>query len=199
MVESPYPTYASNFGLAALDKQARLCRDAKDKRGWRRVFHSGPLACLALYRTWECVTLELTAPAGGRAQYADFLDEASRLPGLEGLAEAATLAQTSADLFAELADAAHDAAPEVAEAIAISEEIDELWRGGGTRTPGAWSTETRKALGAEVEALRARRDAVTQSCTMGDYARGAAFDRVGEAFASIHRVETELQKVLAAA
>lgn len=190
LVEAPVANFASNFGLAALEKQARLCRDPKDKRGWRRVFDSGPRACLALYRTWECVTLELTAPAGGRALYADFLDQASRLPGLQLLAEAADLARESAELFERLAADAVAAAPEVAEAVAVTEEIDELRRS-GTATVGEAA-----ALGEQVRALRAARDAVAERCELDAEARGAVFDQIGVAFAAIHAVEGRLHSVL---
>lgn len=211
LVEAPFANYASNFGLAALEKQAWLCVDAKDKRGWPRVFDTGPLACLALYRTWECVTLELTAPAGGRALYTEFLDEASRLPGLETLGEAAELSRKSAELFAKLADDAVSAAPEVAAAVELSEEIDELLRGGAVSSsssgPGS-ATASRaatdddffdlSALGEKVSALRAERDAVTARCTLDEDGRAAAYAKLGEGFAAIHEVEVELQRVLAA-
>ena len=185
LVEAPVANFASNFGLAALEKQARLCSDTKDKRGWRRVFDSGPLACLALYRTWEGVTLELTAPAGGRALYAEFLAESSSLPGLEVLAAAAALARESAELFGRMADDVVAAAPEVAEAVSISEEIDELQRSGDAE------------VGEKVRALRAKRDAVSERCQLDEESRGAVFDQVGAAFAAIHGVESRLQEVLA--
>ncbi|MCA9694455.1 MAG: BtrH N-terminal domain-containing protein, partial [Myxococcales bacterium] len=92
-VEAPYKGFAGNFGLAGLEKAARLCADPKDKKGWARVFHSGPLAYRALYRTWECATLELTPPAGGRSFYAQFLRDAAARCDLPALAEAAALAE----------------------------------------------------------------------------------------------------------
>lgn len=185
MVEAPFRNFASNFGLAALEKQARLCVDAKDKRGWPRVFGSGPLAARALWRTWECVTLELTAPAGSRALYADFLEESARLPGLEELAEAAKLARDSAELFAKLADDIVATTPEVAAAVTISEEIDELQR------------TNPQSAGQQVKEMRALREEHLQQCALEEEARLEAFARVGAAFAAIHAVETELQKALA--
>jgi len=185
MVEAPFRNFASNFGLAALEKQALLCVDAKDQRGWPRVFGSGPLAARALWRTWECVTLELTAPAGSRTLYAEFLEESARLPGLAQLAEAAALAHDSAELFAKLADDIVATTPEVAAAVTISEEIEELQR---------FSPES---AGEQVKELRALRDEHLQNCSLGEPARLEAFAQVGAAFASIHAVETELQKALA--
>jgi hypothetical protein len=156
----------------------------KDKKGWPNVFDSGPLAYVALYRTWECATFELTPPAGGRTYYAEFLDEASRLPGLSALRDAAELARKSGDWFAQLAEEAVAAAPEVASAVAIAEEIDEVRRSG-------------EAGAAErVVALRADRDALGGRCELDAAARRRAFERVGACFSEIHRVEQELQRVL---
>lgn len=186
LLEAPFANFASNFGLAALEKQARLCADPNDKRGWPRVFDTGPLACLALVRTWEGLTLELTAPAGSRQLYADFLAEAAALPGLVGLTDAADLARESAELFARLTDDVVATAPAVAEAVALSERIDAVQRSDASDG------------GAAVRELRAQREAVMQRCDLDAEARGEAFARVGEAFTAIHAVETQLQRALAA-
>jgi hypothetical protein len=183
-VEAPFKGFTSNFGLAGLEKVARLSVDEKDKKGWPRVFDSGPLAYRALYRTWECATFALTPPAGGRSYYAEFLAEASSLPGLSALRDAAALARKSGDLFGELAEEAVRAAPEVASAVAIAEEIDELQRSG-------------EASAADrVVALRAERDALAGQCELDAAARRRAFERIGAGFSEIHRVEQELQRVL---
>src|SRR5690606_33689688 len=192
LVEAPYRNFASNFGLAALERQARLCTDRKDKRGWPRVFGSGPLACLALYRPWEGITLELTAPAGGRALYAEFLDEAATLPGLESLLAAADLARQSAEQFSAMADAIVATDPAVAEAVELSEEIDALHRAGESED----GASDLASLGERASALRAQREAATTRCELDAAGREAAFAMVGEGFAAIHRIETELQAVL---
>src|SRR5690606_39219732 len=186
LLEAPFANFASNFGLAALEKQARLCADPIDRRGWLRVFDTGVLACLALVRTWEGMTLELTAPAGSRQLYADFLAEAAALPGLVGLTDAADLARESAELFARLTDDVVATAPAVAEAVALSERIDAVQRSDASDG------------GAAVRELRAQREAVMQRCDLDAEARGEAFARVGEAFTAIHAVETQLQRALAA-
>src|SRR5690606_26774341 len=120
--------------------------------------------------------------------------------------EAADLARRSGELFSRLTDQLPETAPEVAEAITLSEEIDELQRTGGEGNQrdvddGADDGVDDGAddrVGQQVKALRAARTAAAERCMLGSAARAAAFAQVGETFAAIHGVETELQKVLAA-
>lgn len=108
-VTAPFAGYASNFGLAGIAKVARLATDRKDAKGWPRVFDSGPLAFLALTRSWECLTPDVTPPAGGRSFYGDFLatgadSGALDAPTAAALREGADLARSSGARFARLAD-----------------------------------------------------------------------------------------------
>lgn len=86
---APFKGFASNFGFAGMDKLVDALRDAKDKRGWPRLFPEGRLACLGLRRLYQGLELELTPPAGGRLAQAQFLRAASRLTGRASYAEAA--------------------------------------------------------------------------------------------------------------
>lgn len=79
--EAPYKGFAGNFGLAGLEKWHRLLTDRKDPKGWPQLFPSGPLAYLALRRTFDGIEHEFTAPAAGRPLYADFLRTAAELTG----------------------------------------------------------------------------------------------------------------------
>jgi hypothetical protein len=131
--ESPFQGFQGNFGLKGLQKAAKLMADAKDPKGWAKVFGSGPLAFRALIRTFDCAMLELTAPAGGRPFYAEFLEAAARLPGLAKLSAAAGLARESGERFEALADAAVAAGGDaLAKAVEITERIDER------RLPNCW-------------------------------------------------------------
>lgn len=106
------------------------------------------------------------------------------LPQID-LAEAAKLARDSAELFAKLADDIVATTPEVAAAVTISEEMDELQR------------VSPESAGQQVKEMRALREEHLQQCALEEEARLEAFARVGAAFAAIHAVETELQKALA--
>ncbi len=182
--ESPFKGFAGNFGLQGLRKAANLMRDSKDPKSWSRVFHDGPLAYRALYRTFECAMIELTAPAGGRAFYADFLDDAAKNDGLSGLAEVAALARQSGERFEHLAEHAVAAGGEVmTRAIELTEQIDELRRSGGD-------------VGEQVRAMRQQRDALGDELQIDDATRVAAFVQLGEDFAAIAAIEQRLVEVL---
>lgn len=182
--ESPFKGFQGNFGLKGLAKAAKLMADAKDPKGWAKVFGSGPLAFRALYRTFECAMIELTAPAGGRAFEADFLDDAAKLPGLKGLGEAAKLARQSGERFEALADDAVAAGGEaMARAVELTETIDELRRGGGD-------------VGEQVQALRRERDALGDGLQLDAAARQQAFAQLGAHMAEIAAIETRMVEAL---
>lgn len=87
----PVPQFASNVGLAGMEKWARLLTDDRDSKGWPRLFDSGPRAALGLSRLYDCITNAYTAPAAGRPLFSDYLAEASQLidhPGIGAAGEA---------------------------------------------------------------------------------------------------------------
>ena len=84
MHESPIKSFASNFGLASLEKFAILLGDEKDKRGWAKQFPPGPkLECglkwIHLY----------TKNGAYRGMFADFLDEAAKVTKRKSLSSCA--------------------------------------------------------------------------------------------------------------
>jgi hypothetical protein len=97
-------SFRSNCGLAGMDKWRRLLIDAKDKKGWPRVFPDGSLALVGLRRAYDCIQHEYTAPRGGRPLYADFLDEAAGLTEDARLRDASQLFRESGERWQELAD-----------------------------------------------------------------------------------------------
>jgi hypothetical protein len=105
-VECPYKGFVSNWGFAGMEKWARMCTDDKDKKGWPRMFSTPRLARLALTRVTESVERGYTAASAGRGVYADFLEESSRLAGLEGLADAAERYRELAARWSALSEAA---------------------------------------------------------------------------------------------
>ena len=187
MREAPFKGYANNFGLAGLSKTAERMADGRTKDGWGRIFSTGPYAFRALWRTWECVQVELTGPAGGRLLFAEFLDEAAAQPGLGGLHEAASLARRSADGFETLAGRAVEAGGElIEEAIALTEAIDDAARSG----------DPEQAAG--VAALRAARSSLAERCTLDDVARRNAFAGLAAAMDDVAGAETALVRAVEA-
>lgn len=178
---APYSSFANNFGLAGLARLARDMADAGTQKGWARIFDTGPLAFRALWRTWECVNLELTAPAGGRPLFAEFLEEAADQLGSPDLVEAAALARESGSVFEALADRALAAGGDrLAQAVALSEDIDEALRSGAADA------------GQRVRALREARTALADEAELSAEARREAFDGLADDVTRIAAIEERL-------
>ena len=176
--EAPFAGFANNFGLAGLKRTAERMGERRRKEGWAKVFATGPHAFTALWRTWECLHVELTAPAGGRPLYARFLEDAASLTDLQGLQGVAGLVQASAEAFEAWSDAAVSAGGELLdEAISITERIDEALRSGEEDTPD------------RVRALRAERERLADACTLDQAERQAAFDALAAAVEQVHACE----------
>lgn len=71
------PSFRSNCGFAGMEKWRRLLVDDKDRKGWPRVFASGPDAFVGLRRAYDAMCRDYTAPAAGRPLYATFLRQAA--------------------------------------------------------------------------------------------------------------------------
>ncbi|MCP4504418.1 MAG: BtrH N-terminal domain-containing protein [Deltaproteobacteria bacterium] len=193
-VESPVKGFAGNFGLKGLEKMAALMSGTKDKKSWSRVFSSGEnissgeLAFKALLRTWECATLDFTAPAGGRPYYAAFLEEAASLTALDSLNESAATCHESGLLFEQLADSALALGGEVLEkAKEFTLDIDEVRLAGSDDA------------GEQVRALKGERDALAADLDLDENARSSAFAELGALVTRIAQVETRLANSLSAA
>jgi hypothetical protein len=97
---------SDSFSLPAWRKWSRLMTDAKNVKGWPRVFADGRGLFGALLSIVEAVDGRAGASGGHlRERYADFLDEVTAA-GIARLGEAATAWRASADLWEDLADAA---------------------------------------------------------------------------------------------
>ncbi len=168
--EAPFPQFANNFGLAGIARTAERMADRSTKDGWRRIFADGPALFGALWRVWACLQVELTSPAGGRLLFAEFLDDASNLAGLEGLAAAAQRMRGCAAAVDAVAEAARAAGgPLLDEAIGLTEAIDEARRSGDARAAvevGGWLSE-RQGLGAGFDVDEAGRGRMFEALADG--------------------------------
>ncbi len=183
--EAPYANFANNFGLNGLSRTAEAMGDLTTKKGWLRIFDSGPFAFAALWRLWECLTMELTAPAAGRPLFADFLDQASALPGCNDLKQAAALARASGDAFEDLVEIAVEAGgPLLGKAIDLTETIDEALRSGSSDTPKT------------VQRLRAERAALAEDCSLNEENRREIFSALSVQMTRILDRETALVEEL---
>ncbi|HEV8130592.1 MAG TPA: DUF4872 domain-containing protein [Acidobacteriota bacterium] len=133
-----------NCGFSGIDKWRQMLTDRKDKKGWPTVFADAARAYAGLHRAYDCIEHQFTAPAGGRAFYADFLEEAARALDQPILKQAATAYREAgalwariASLIAECGDAAVRQACEIADrrlelgdahGEGLTKEASELWQ-----------------------------------------------------------------------
>ena len=96
-------SFAVNCGFSGLAKWRDELTDQKSKRGWPAMFSEGARAYAALYRAFE--DIECRSTAGGRAFYADFLEEAAGLLGQDRLRRAAAAYREAGALWTRIADA----------------------------------------------------------------------------------------------
>lgn len=103
-VESPYKGFASNFGIAGMEKFQRMLTDTKDKKAWPALFPEGPAAYMGLRRLHDGIAHEYTPPGAGRPLYAAFLREAAALTGRKQLTSAADAYEASGKLWLRMSD-----------------------------------------------------------------------------------------------
>jgi hypothetical protein len=103
-IESPYKGFASNFGIAGMEKFQHMLTDPKDKKGWPQLFAEGPAAYLGLHRLHDGIMHEYISPGAGRPLYAEFLREAAAVTGHKQLTKAADAYDASGKLWLRIAD-----------------------------------------------------------------------------------------------
>lgn len=100
--------FAKNFGIAGMNNWADRLRDTDTKKGWTRIFEDPERLESGLGQVLGFLTDTRFGGLGGlRGQYADFLTEASTLPGLTALGlHAADYAHLAQDwiVFTDLID-----------------------------------------------------------------------------------------------
>ena len=101
--------FAKNFGVAGMRTWVEKLRDTRTRKGWPALFADPDRLYSGLAQVKDFLESPRYGGAGGlRAQYADFLDEAARLPvasEVAGLAAAAEAYRALAPRWTELADA----------------------------------------------------------------------------------------------
>ena len=97
-----FGNFKGNFGVAALEKWARLIVDRKDKKGWPRLFPRGGELFSRLVSVFDQIEVREDGSAL-RNLYADFLDEAGDILSSKTLPRSAGVFRESATLWSELA------------------------------------------------------------------------------------------------
>ncbi len=184
LVEDVMPNrFAGNFGLRGMAKWADAVADRRGRKGWSRLFDSGPAFGSAMRRLHDCLTTEYSSPGAMRPLYADFLREVAPLAG-GAAGEAADGYETAGALWAEVAGIAVEGP--MARYRELAERRTEL-----LMERGAEATDELRAVAEEQERVVAAVDLDAAD-------RNAVLDRIAGLAERLGTVEREACAALAA-
>lgn len=173
---------STSFSLPAWRKWGRLMTDARNAKGWPRVFADGAGLVGALMSVWEGVSQNGMTGGHLRDLYTDFLDEAAHLLGADfGTARAAL--RESARRWIHLGDIAADADdPDFARLRGLTATIREALASAGD--------DGRNEAARAAAELWQRRRTLDAHCPLDGQRRAAVFARMGETLLAIYELET---------
>jgi hypothetical protein len=183
-VEPAVPkSFAVNCGFSGLAKWRDELTDRKGKRGWPSMFAEGARAYAALHRAYE--DIECRSTAGGRAFYADFLEEVAGLLGQDRLRRAAAEYREAATLWSRVADTIASCPDEaVRQACDIADRRVEL------------NDAVDKATCAEAAGLWQQRQKLAERCKLGRDAAVTLYEEMASQVDGIFRTETRAVELL---
>jgi hypothetical protein len=154
--EKPPRGTIDNFGLAALQKWAKMLTNTRNPQSWKRFFPAGPrmFAALAgnvsLPGAYGWIAFGGTRAGADRSTYADFLDEAAIILNNPGLSEAGEKFRQSGRLWQNITEALlPENIPLLAEARRLKDQRHRLFLNDGS----AVENEIRE-LNAQLDHLR---------------------------------------------
>ena len=175
--------FAGNFGLRGMAKWAAAVADRRGRKGWSRLFDSGPAFGSAMRRLHDCLTTESSSPGAMRPLYADFLRSVEPLLG-SGVSPAAERYETAGRLWADVAVIAVDGP--LARYRELAERRTEL-----LLQRGAEATE-------ELREVATEQDRVVAAVDLDAAGRDAVLDRIADVAARLVPLEHEACEALAA-
>jgi hypothetical protein len=186
--ESPVKGFAPNFGIAGLERWARLVGDRKDPKGWPRLLADGEAFASVMAQLYNGIELEHTPPGGGRPFYARFLAWAAAITERPALGEVAARYRELGTAWSGLADVALD--PSDAARLRLRESLESRLRlvdelGADAAGPARVAWETRLEL--------------QRGCTIGEEDRMAILDDLAGRAAAIAAGEREALAALESA
>jgi Butirosin biosynthesis protein H, N-terminal/Domain of unknown function (DUF4872) len=183
---------SDSFSLPAWRKWSRLLTDTRNAKAWPRVFATGHGLFGVLLSVMEEVDGGVGANGGNlRELYAAGLRESATILDRPGLLEAASAWEASADLWADLADAAMPAELDgAAEAVEADEELHDAVMEG---EPG------RARANAAAGRVWAARRRYAREFPLPQDSIADLFADLGERLAAIHRTEHEAVEATARA
>jgi hypothetical protein len=184
LVEDVMPNrFAGSFGLRGMAKWADAVADRRGRKGWSRLFDSGPAFGSAMRRLHDCLTTEYSSPGAMRPLYAAHLRAVEPLLG-GAAGEAAQRYETAGGLWEEVAAIAVEGP--LARYRVLAEQRTEL-----LLERGAEATDELRALAAEQERVVAAVD-------LDAAGRDAVLDRIADVAARLLPLERAACDALAA-
>jgi hypothetical protein len=186
--ESPVRGFASNFGVAGLERWARLVNDPRDPKGWPQLLATGEALAAVLAQLYTGIELEHTPPGGGRPFYARYLDWAADVTGRPALRDVAATYRELGNAWSALADAALDLSDPARLRLREALEqrlrlVDELGADAAGPAREAWD----------------RRSELQRAFSVTDQERQAILDDLGKRASAIAASEREALAMLEAA
>jgi hypothetical protein len=186
--ESPVKGFASNFGIAGLERWAGLVGDRRNAKGWPRLLAVGEAFAAVMAQLYNGIELEHTPPGGGRPFYARFLDWAADVSERPALGDVAARYRELGTAWSALADVALD--PSDPARLRLRESLESRLRLADELGADA-AAPAREAWEARLELQRA--------CTIGEEDRMAILDDLAGRAAAIAAAEREALAALESA
>lgn len=196
--EDPPKGTKRNFGLSGLEHWAQMLTNTRNKQSWARFFPPGRPLFAALagnsYSPGLHGWLQHYSGTDGaeRESYAEFLDEAAQILQRPGLERAASSWRQSAAAWRELGlIGLPDEIEVLAKVRALLDERQSLFV-----HQGGASTERRRAINAEIDALR---EAAGQAFPLNEDQAAELYKAMSAQVLSIHRLESKAIEEMEAA
>lgn len=173
---------SDSFGLPAFRKWGRMTTDAKNKKGWLKLFEDER----GLYSTLRSAFELIDPQAGGnplRGLYATFLREAAEVTGNQNLLEVAAMYEQLQTMWMQLAESAvPDEVESFREAKALLRERHAITVQGGD----AWETTT-----PITDQLRKLSSILNTAFPLDEAGRRALFENLNDQLLAIYDNETK--------
>ncbi len=180
-----------HWGLLGLQHWADLMVDPKSDRGWAKLFPRGGALLNGLLTALYSIEIR-TVEGAGRAQFADFLDEAAALLGNPALASAAEAYRAAVPAWIALADALlPDDVPLLQEAKMLERSARAAFL-----QDGMARLEERRTIKARLDAIR---EEARAEFPLNEGETAALFESIRAAILRVHDAEKAAVDALAGA
>ncbi len=182
MLHPPKPV--NNFGLNAWRKWAALANHPSNPKGWPTVFPRGPRLYAGLRTAFSFAELVQSNRGALRGLYADFLEEAGRIPRMPDFSLPAALFRKAAAVWGGLADVLlPDSAPLLGQVKTLSRQKDRLFLAKGAGALPEMEAINRRLF--EIEAV------INRAFPLDERETAALLDRLHGHVAEIYHCDSD--------